>query len=186
MGVAAGGSGGRQVTEEEVRRVMSQAIVRQVLSMGIDASRVKMAIKNQLESSGNAFESAEHLIHGAFSVQREQERRSRLENLSPSGATLTGLGEGEGRSRRDRVELSNLLGEERMEVEEEAGSTVSLTPRSPTTSSTTSPTTTTTPPAPAPAVEALTTPGSSIASSNQQQEQELASISSELRELAAS
>merc|ERR1711973_745859 len=117
---------------------------RQVLSMGIDASRVKMAIKNQLESSGNAFESAEHLINAAFSVQREQERRSRLENLSPSGATLTGLGEGEGRSRRDRVELSNLLGEERMEVEEEAGSTVSLTPRSPITSSTTSPTTTTT------------------------------------------
>jgi len=181
--VAAGGSGGRQVTEEEVRRVMSQAIVRQVLSMGIDASRVKMAIKNQLESSGNAFESAEHLINAAFSVQREQERRSRLENLSPSGATLTGLGEGEGRSRRDRVELSNLLGEERMEVEEEAGSTVSLTPRSPTTSSTTSPTTTT---PPAPAVQALATPGSSIASSNQQQEQELASISAELRELAAS
>merc|ERR1719422_2139642 len=177
--------GGRQVTEEEVRRVMSQAIVRQVLSMGIDASRVKMAIKNQLESSGNAFESAEHLINAAFSVQREQERRSRLENLSPSGATLTGLGEGEGRSRRDRAELANLLGEERMEVEEEAGSTVSLTPRSPTTSSTTSPTTTTTPPAPT--VQALATPGSSIASSNQQQqEQELASISAELRELAAS
>ena len=70
------------------------------------------------------------------------------------------------------------------QVEEEAGSTVSLTPRSPTTSSTTSPTTTTTPPAPA--VQALATPGSSIASSNQQQEQELASISAELRELAAS
>merc|ERR1711963_1017851 len=132
------------------------------------------AIKNQLESSGNAFVSAEHLINAAFSVQREQERRSRLENLSPSGATLTGFGEGEGRSRRDRVELSNLLGEERMEVEEEAGSTVSLTPRSPTTSTITSPTTTT----PAPAVQALATPGSSIASSNQQhqQEQELASI----------
>merc|ERR1719242_2812867 len=144
--VVTGGNVGRQGTEEEVRRAMSQAIVRQVLSMGIDASRVKMAIKNQLESSGNAFESAEHLINAAFSVQREQERRSRLENLNPSGATLTGLGEGEGRSRRDRVELSNLLGEERMEVEEEAGSTVSLTPRSQTTSSTT---TTTTPPAPA-------------------------------------
>jgi hypothetical protein len=71
--------------------------------MGIDASRVKMAIKNQLESSGNAFESAEHLINAAFSVQREQERRSRLENLNPSGATLTDLGEGEGRSRSERV-----------------------------------------------------------------------------------
>ena len=42
---------------------------------------------------------------------------SRLENLNPSGATLTGLGEGEGRSRSERVELANLLGEEiRMEV----------------------------------------------------------------------
>ena len=93
----------------------------------------------QLESSGNAFESAEHLINAAFSVQREQERRSRyktqitiistcsdscfiiflirLENLNPSGATLTGLGEGEGRSRSERVELASLLGEEiRMEV----------------------------------------------------------------------
>ena len=41
----------------------------------------------------------------------------RLENLNPSGATLTGLGEGEGRSRSERVELANLLGEEiRMEV----------------------------------------------------------------------
>ena len=69
------------------------------------------------------------------------------------------------------------------QVEEEAGSTVSLTPRSPTTYSTTSPTTTI---PPAPAVQALATPGSSIASSNQQQEQELASISAELRELAAS
>ena len=42
---------------------------------------------------------------------------SRLENLNPSGATLTNLGEGEGRSRSERVELANLLGEEiRMEV----------------------------------------------------------------------
>ena len=41
----------------------------------------------------------------------------RLENLNPSGATLTNLGEGEGRSRSERVELANLLGEEiRMEV----------------------------------------------------------------------
>merc|ERR1712037_874570 len=182
--VVTGGNGGRQVTEEEVRRAMSQAIVRQVLSMGIDASRVKMAIKNQLESSGNAFESAEHLINAAFSVQREQERRSRLENLNPSGATLTNLGEGEGRSRSERVELANLLGEEiGMEVEEEVGSTVSLTPRSPATSTATSSLTPVTPTAAPPA------PGSSSAissSTSSQQEQELASISAELRELAAS
>lgn len=91
VGVAANGS---PVSEEEVRRAMSQAIVRQVLSMGIDASRVKMAIKNQLEASGSAFESAEHLINAAFSVQRAQERRSRLDDQNPSGALLAGLGEG--------------------------------------------------------------------------------------------
>ena len=79
-----------------------------VLSMGIDASRVKMAIKNQvtskftsmpalefiqiifqLESSGNAFESAEHLINAAFSVQREQERRSRYKTLITIISTLS-------------------------------------------------------------------------------------------------
>merc|ERR1719239_2109708 len=142
-----------------------------------------MAIKNQLESSGNAFESAEHLINAAFSVQREQERRSRLENLNPSGATLTNLGEGEGRSRSERVELANLLGEEiRMEVEEEIGSTVSLTPRSPATSTTTS-SSSTSAAVPAPGNSATT---SSSSTSNSQQEQELASISAELRELAAS
>ena len=45
--------------------------------MGIDVSRVKMAIKHQLESGGNPFESAEHLINATFGVQREQEMRSR-------------------------------------------------------------------------------------------------------------
>merc|ERR1719322_2022271 len=82
----------RPVTEEDIRRAMSQAIVRQVLSMGIDHSRVKMAIKKQLENSGNPFDTAESLISAAFSVQRNQERRSHNENQNPSGAILGGLG----------------------------------------------------------------------------------------------
>jgi len=159
------GGGGQPVTEEEVRRAMSQAIVRQVLSMGIDASRVKMAIKHQLESSGVAFESAEHLITAAFGVQREQERRSRLENLHPSGAVLASLGEGSRREGRREEE-----GEE-MEVEEEPGVSVSLgqrTQQQPTQSQQPSQ-----PPQP---------PGGP----SSQQEQELASISAELRQLGAS
>jgi len=118
-------AGGRQVTEEEVRRAMSQAIVRQVLSMGIDASRVKMAIKNQLEVSGNDFESAEHLINAAFSVQRAQERRSRQEDLNPSGAFLQGLGEGS----RGRERVQDYGGEDTEMEEERQGQTVSLNPR---------------------------------------------------------
>jgi len=83
----------KAVTEEDIRRAMSQAIVRQVLSMGIDHSRVKMAIKKQLENSGNPFDTAESLISAAFSVQRAQERRTLVENLNPVGALLGRLGE---------------------------------------------------------------------------------------------
>jgi len=83
----------RPVTEDDIRRAMSQAIVRQVLSMGIDHSRVKMAIKKQLENSGNPFDTAESLISAAFSVQRAQERRNMVENLNPVGALLGRLGE---------------------------------------------------------------------------------------------
>lgn len=81
------------VTEDEIRKAMSQAIVKQVLSMGIDHSRVKMAIKRKLEANGGApFSSVEHLIAAAFSVQRNQERRTREENLNPVGAVLESTG----------------------------------------------------------------------------------------------
>ena len=46
--VAAGGSGGRQVTEEEVRRVMSQAIVRQV---GLEKLFLPLTSNNHKRSS---------------------------------------------------------------------------------------------------------------------------------------
>ena len=76
----------RSVTEDEIRQAMSQAIVKQVLSMGIDHSRVKMAIKKRLEHCGNPFVTTESLINAAFSVQRDQERGTHHENLNPSGA----------------------------------------------------------------------------------------------------
>ena len=57
-----------------------------------------MAIKKRLENSGNAFDTTESLISAAFSVQRNQERRSHNENLNPSGAMLGRLGESSGSS----------------------------------------------------------------------------------------
>lgn len=86
-------SGPRSVTEDEIRQAMSQAIVKQVLSMGIDASRVKMAIKRRLESSGNPFETTDSLISAAFAVQKAQEMRQNHENANPSGAVLNRIGE---------------------------------------------------------------------------------------------
>merc|ERR1719245_2492132 len=85
--------GSRVVTEQEIRTAMSQAIVKQVLSMGIDHSRVKMAIKKRLENSGNAFDNTEQLISAAFSIQHNQERRNNRENLNPVGAVLGRWGE---------------------------------------------------------------------------------------------
>jgi len=82
------GEGPREVTEDDIRAVMSEAIVRQVLSMGIDHSRVKMAIKKQLQSYGSGFDTPEHLINAAFSVQRQQERRENYDTNNPSGALL--------------------------------------------------------------------------------------------------
>jgi len=157
--VGLGEQGSRQVTEEEVRRAMGQAIVRQVLSMGIDASRVKMAIKNQLEASGNPFSSAEQLITAAFGVQREQERRSNRENLNPSGAVLAGLGE--------HRQVSNSVGlesgpEDIMEVEPVTlGENVSLTPRNNSNNTSVQTTTTTTPTQPTQVLKEEETPNPS-------------------------
>ena len=127
-------SGPRAVTEEEVRRAMSAAIVKQVLSMGIDHSRVKMAIKKRLESSGNPFDTTESLISAAFSVQRSQERRSHRENLNPSGAVLGGLTESVSRGRGDTVterwvvgQAASEGGDEDMEEAQSQGNTISLT-----------------------------------------------------------
>jgi len=81
----------RCVSEDELRSAMSEAIVKQVLSMGIDHARVKMALKQQLEANGGKpFSSAESLIAAAFSVQRSQERRNLEENLNPVGARRGG------------------------------------------------------------------------------------------------
>ncbi|XP_023329577.1 uncharacterized protein LOC111702197 isoform X2 [Eurytemora carolleeae] len=80
----------REVTEEDIRSVMSETLVRQVLSMGIDHSRVKMAIKKQLEDYGAGFDTPENLINAAFAVQRSQERRVTREHNYPSGAVLGG------------------------------------------------------------------------------------------------
>ena len=57
-------------------------------SLLIDWFRVKMAIKKQLQSYGSGFDTPEHLINAAFSVQRQQERRENYDTNNPSGALL--------------------------------------------------------------------------------------------------
>ena len=108
--------GSRVVTEEDIRKAMSQAIVKQVLSMGIDHSRVKMAIKKNLENSENPFDTPESLINAAFSVQRSQETRTQRENLHRVGAVLSSLGE---IGNNDIVTERWEIGQENMEIMED-------------------------------------------------------------------
>jgi len=109
--ISAAGNLNREVTEDDLRVAMSEALVRQVLSMGIDPSRVKMAIKKQLESYGYGFNNPEHLINAAFSVQRRQEQRVTHEHNNPSGAMLAGLG---ARAHRSFDEVTSRRWEEEM------------------------------------------------------------------------
>jgi len=109
--ISVAGNLNREVTEDELRVAMSEALVRQVLSMGIDPSRVKMAIKKQLESYGYGFNNPEHLINAAFSVQRRQEQRVTHEHNNPSGAMLAGLG---ARAHRSFDEVTSRRWEEEM------------------------------------------------------------------------
>merc|ERR1719410_3297084 len=130
--------GSRVVTEQEIRTAMSQAIVKQVLSMGIDHSRVKMAIKKRLENSGNTFDNTESLISAAFSVQRNQERRNQQETLNPVGAILGGLGVSSNRYNdtvTERWEIGQealtALEEDLEETPQSQENTISLTPSNP-------------------------------------------------------
>ncbi|TRY77154.1 hypothetical protein TCAL_00064 [Tigriopus californicus] len=69
-------------TEEDMKRYMRSPFVQEVLGMGIDLSRVKVAIRNRIRSTGREFTSVDDLINAAFGVHREQEDVAHLDNNS--------------------------------------------------------------------------------------------------------
>lgn len=74
------------VREEDIQRQMSSEIVQQALAMGIEASRIKMAVRKRLQdTNGHMFKSCNELVDAAFRVHREQEDRHEVEtNESPA------------------------------------------------------------------------------------------------------
>ncbi len=65
---------------------MASPLVQQVLSLGVDASRVKMALRqrmveeNATNSPSSLFSTAAELMDAAFGVHRDQENRATAEN----------------------------------------------------------------------------------------------------------
>ena len=81
-------SGGEEDEETRLRRLMSSAVVQQALALGLDHSRVKMALRRRLRTAGTPFETSRQLIDAAFAFQNEQEERAGVEN-NPSPAAFS-------------------------------------------------------------------------------------------------
>ena len=54
--------------------------VSEALALGLDASRVKMALRRRYREHGRAFDTTQELVSAAFTVQLEQEERAGVEN----------------------------------------------------------------------------------------------------------
>jgi hypothetical protein len=70
----------KPVTDEEVKNLMTSPVAQQVLSMGVDQSRIKMALRKQLQEKGTNFTSANQLAMAAMGAHAEQEDRVHTEN----------------------------------------------------------------------------------------------------------
>jgi len=70
----------RVLRAEDIPAVMSSALVHQALSMGVDASRVKMALQRRVLQSRPMYANVNELLDAAFREQREQEERVTVEN----------------------------------------------------------------------------------------------------------
>eukprot|EP00093_Oithona_nana_P000072 00072.XXX_1718_259_1 [CDS] Oithona nana genome sequencing. len=66
----------RTPSDDEIKTLMSSTVVQQVLSMGVDASRIKSALKRQILKNGQPFSDPNSLVSAALKTDCEAERRS--------------------------------------------------------------------------------------------------------------
>lgn len=71
-----------RVTDEELNRQMAMPTVQQAMTMGIDASRIKVALKKKLQETGTGFSTANDVVQATINAQMEQESRAETENAS--------------------------------------------------------------------------------------------------------
>jgi len=61
------------ITKEQVKACMTSPVVQQALSMGVEQSRINMAIRKQLREKGANFKNVEALISTVMTCQNEEE-----------------------------------------------------------------------------------------------------------------
>lgn len=102
-----------QLSESELHQLMaSNPMVQQALQMGLDSSRIKMAIKRRHREKGVFFKSLNQLIDSAFAEHIEQEDRHGVESQEASGgADECGIRSSTGRieTTSSSIETGNLV-----------------------------------------------------------------------------
>ncbi|XP_014254849.1 putative inhibitor of apoptosis isoform X1 [Cimex lectularius] len=103
------------VTEEQLREFMSSQVAIMALQVGIEASRVKSAIRHKLETTGLPFENADNLIVAALEVQNEENQSMDEEYWSiPTNSPVPRV-----RAIMPRLEIYNSTASDESEDEEE-------------------------------------------------------------------
>jgi len=59
------------VSEDELQKMMSSPLVNQVLAMGIDSSKVKLALKRRIQETGSGFKFANELVEATLLQAQE-------------------------------------------------------------------------------------------------------------------
>nr|CAG4644171.1 EOG090X0AH4 [Lepidurus arcticus] len=69
----------RTASDSMLRDMMTSPVVKAVLEMGIDSSRIKQALRRRFSFTTEAFPSVESLLKAALDVQHDDEHRQQLE-----------------------------------------------------------------------------------------------------------
>ena len=64
------------ITKEQIKACMTSPVVQQALSMGLEQSRINLAIRKQLREKGANFKNVEALISTVMTCQNEEEEQT--------------------------------------------------------------------------------------------------------------
>ncbi|XP_046450026.1 baculoviral IAP repeat-containing protein 7-B-like isoform X2 [Daphnia pulex] len=70
----------REASEADLRSLLGTPIVQTVLAMGVDLSRVRQALKYQIRTTGQPFNTVDSLLEAAIEIQHHSEHRQSLED----------------------------------------------------------------------------------------------------------
>ena len=84
---------------------MTSPVVQQALSMGVEQSRINMAIRKQLREKGANFKNVEALISTVMTCQNEEQQEETFEVVNETTTTANSSGPGVHLAAESRISL---------------------------------------------------------------------------------